>query len=115
MTISADLLPHTITIITPVEVQDSRGATVLSYRPEDGATTRTAAAYVRPVRAGEDTGDRDAIDRRRQAHTNDMAVTALERAQHDDVTYAVDGEPQVWRTTPGGTGHTKLQLRRVDG
>lgn len=122
MTIEAGLLPHTITIITPAEVEDAYGNTVLTYDPELGATTRTAAAYVRPFggiqgsSATEVTVDRDAVTAAWQVHTNDANVTALNRITYDGVAHEVDGKPNVWVTDPRGRpGHTKLLIRRVDG
>lgn len=122
MTISARMLPHTITIITPVEVPAAYNNVALSYRTEDGATTRTAAAYVRPLggtqgaSAPEVTTDRDAVMTAWQAHTNDLNVTATERVIYDGATFEIDGLPNAWRSKPGGQpGHTKLQMRRVDG
>ena len=122
MTIEPGLLPHTITIVTPVEVTDGYGNTVLSYNLDDGATTRQASAYVRPLggtqgaSAPEVTDGRDAVSSAWQVHTNDSAVTALERIEHEGVAYEIDGKPNIWDTDPRGRpGHTKLQMRRVDG
>lgn len=120
--ISGRMLPHTITITTPVEVPADYNNTALSYEVSDGATTRTAAAYVRPLGGGqgdaaaEETFDRDAVETAWRVHTNDLNVDALERITHDGVVYDIDGQPLAWRTKPGGApGHTKLQMRRVDG
>lgn len=114
--ISARMLPHTITITTPVEVDAGYNNVELSYRPEDGATTRTAAAYVRPMPGGEDTVDRDAVERLWRVHANDLAVTAVEQIVFNSVVYEIDGEPEIRATKPGGgAGHTKLKMRRVDG
>lgn len=116
----ARMLPQTITILTATTTTDGYGNTVLDWT---SPASRTAAAYVRPVStsvrpAGDEFVDagRDVSERAWQVHTNDQAVTAFERVVHDGVTYEIDGDPLVWKTAPGGRlGHTKLQLRRVDG
>lgn len=107
------LLPHQITILTAGETVDDYGNTVQTWA---APAARTAAAYVRPAPASEDIADRDAVTAQWQVHTNDLAVSALNRVVYDGVTYEVDGQPLTWKTLPGGrTGHTKLLLRRVDG
>lgn len=116
----AQMLPHTITIRTPGTATDAYGNTVPSWAT---ATTRTAAAYVRPqstsVRpAGNEHVEvgRDVSELSWQAHTNDAAITALDRIDWNGLTYEVDGEPLRWPSAPGGRlSFTKLQLRRVAG
>jgi hypothetical protein len=116
----ARMLPHTITIRTPGETTDAYGNTVPDW---DTATTRTAAAYVRPqstsVRpAGNEHVEvgRDVSERSWQVHTNDSAITVTDRIVWDGVTYEVDGDPLRWVSAPGGRlSFTKVQLRRVDG
>jgi hypothetical protein len=113
--ISARLLPETITILTAATTTDLYGNTVPDWT---SPASRTAAAYVRPVATSDEHADdgRDVSDRRWQLHTNDQAVTAFDRIVRDGVTYEVEGDPLVWAHLPGGrAGHTKLQLRRVDG
>jgi hypothetical protein len=114
------MLPHTITILTPGVTTDAYGNTAPDW---SSPASRTAAAYVRPQSTSvRPSGDehvevgRDVSERSFQVHTNDAAVTAFERVVYAGVTYDVDGEPLVWASPPGGRlGHTKLQLRRVDG
>lgn len=114
--IRPNLLTHEITIITPGRVDDGYGNEVLTYEPAEGATTREARAYVRPAPASEDVVDRNAVTAAWQVHTNDLAVTALDRVAFDGLPYDIDGQPNVWRTIPGGRpGHAKFLLRRVDG
>ncbi|MFI6238342.1 hypothetical protein ACIBEF_00520 [Micromonospora sp. NPDC050795] len=110
------LLPHQITIVTPGRVDDGYGNEVLTYDPDEGATSRDRAAYVRPAPASEDVVDRNAVTSAWQVHTNDLEVAALERVVFDGITYDIDGQPNVWRVIPGGrSGHSKFLLRRVDG
>lgn len=118
----ARMLPHRITILTRGTATDAYGNTVPDWVT---ATSRTAAAYVRPASSstgGPTSGDeyvdvgRDVIDRSFQVHTNDAAINALDRVVHDGVTYEVDGQPAIWTSAPGGRlGHTKFRMRRVDG
>lgn len=122
MTISADLLPHTITIVTPAQAEDGYGNTALTYDQGQGATSRIVAAYVRPfagnqgTSAPEVTVDRDAVTAAWQVHTNDLTLTALDRIEYNGVAYDIDGKPNIWESDPRGRpGHTKLLLRRVDG
>jgi head-tail adaptor len=118
--IDADLLPHTITVLTPTVTTDSYGNTVQDWA---APVERQVAAYVRPgsgssrsAAASEDTADRDAVTTVWQVHTNDQAITALDRVRHNGVVYDIDGRPLSWDKAPDGeTGHTKLLLRRVDG
>lgn len=109
----ARMLPHSITITTPARGQDGYGNEVLDYV---AGTTRQRPAYVRPAPASENVADRDAVTAAWQVHSNDLDVTALDRVTFDGTTYEVDGQPNVWRTIPGGRpGHSKFLLRRVDG
>lgn len=111
----ARMLPHQITILTPGTTTDGYGNQVPDWA---AATSRTAAAYVRPWTPGDENVDagRDVSDRVWQVHTNDSAVTAFDRIVHDGVTYEIDGDPMIRKLAPGGRlGHTKLRLRRVDG
>jgi head-tail adaptor len=111
--IDADLLPHTITVITPTLTTDSYGNTVQSWATP---AERQVIAYVRPAPASEDIVDRNTVTAVWQVHTNDQAITALNRIRHNGVVYEVDGRPLTWDKAPDGkTGHTKLLLRRVDG
>lgn len=113
----ARMLPHRITITSPGRVDDGYGNEVLSYDPADGATVReNVPAYVRPAPASEDVVDRNAVTAAWQVHCNDLDVTALDRVAYDGTAYDIDGQPNVWRTIPGGRpGHSKFLLRRVDG
>lgn len=111
------MLPHRIDITDPGRGTDDYGNEVLSYDPADGATFREdVPAYVRPAPASEDVVDRNAVTAAWQVHCNDLDVTALARVTFQGVTYEVDGQPNVWRTLPGGRpGHSKFLLKRVDG
>lgn len=111
--IDADLLPHTIDVLTAATVDDGYG----NARPNWAtATERTVPAYVRPAPASEDIVDRDAVTAVWQVHTNDLNITAADRVRFDGVVYDVHGKPLVWRLLPGGDpGHTKLLLKKVDG
>lgn len=113
MVIRAMLLSQEITILTPGETTDDYGNTVQDW---SAPTERTVAAYVRPAAASENIADRNAVTAAWQVHTNDRNIGALDRIRYDGVVYEIDGKPLTWDKTPrGGTGHTKLLLRRVDG
>lgn len=120
MVIQADLLSQEITILSAPLTVDDYSNQVPDWA---NATSRTAAAYVRPISSSlRPSGDeyvepgRNVVEAAYQVHTNDLAVSALDRVVFDGLTYEVDGQPLVWKVDPEGeTGHAKFLLRRVAG
>jgi len=111
--IDTALLPQQIIVLTAAAAQDEYGNAVPDW---SAPASRTIAAYVRPAAASENVADRDAVTAQWQVHTNDLAITALDRIVYHGVTYEIDGKPLTWDVAPDGeVGHTKLLLRRVDG
>ena len=111
--ILAELLSQEIVIRSAPLATDVYGNQVPDWA---SATSRTAAAYVRPAPASENVADRNAVEAQWQVHTNDLAVTALDRVDFDGETYEIDGQPLIWKVDPeGATGHAKFLLRRVAG
>lgn len=106
--IRAGYLPHTLTVLVPVQTTDRYGDKVASFSA-DNPSNFEVNAFVQPAQGDEVNQNRDAVEYKYKAFTNSR-VDAHARVVYDGEELFVDGEPLRW-DTPNGTHHYELNLR----
>ena len=122
--ISPGLLPHTVTILSAIAVDDG----VLAKRRQvtaDSPRTHTRG-FVQMGSSGENTDNRDQQSEYGILYLDPtITVTADDRIQwqppgRDTMTFEVDGEPQIFDQLYGPTGtatphHQRVTIKRIRG
>lgn len=125
MGVSSALLPHTVTVVEPVEQTDAYNNVTLDYGV---SATRTVlepggpndGAWLQQDQRSEPHPDgRDPLDQRWLMVTNYPSITGKARIEWDDhpqgpVVFTIDGPPEP-AYTPTGFHHLECTLRVTEG
>lgn len=112
--IPARLLPHTVTIVHPVETIDSHGNAIRSP-----GVSHTSAAFVQPRTQSENHDQRDELVGTWRMFTNDPDVGGYDQVLWSQdgappLTFEVVGPPATW-DNPSGLHHNEVTIRLVEG
>lgn len=109
MTLPANLLPHTVDVLTPTLSADRYGHPTPNWAL---AATATAGAFVQPVSAVEDLADRDTILDTFVVFTN-APIDALDRVVWAGGTYEAAGSSEPFYVGAGTVHHYRTTIRRA--
>lgn len=118
MPVPVALLPHTVTVIEPVEQTDAYNNATFDYG--DDATRTQVAAWLQQDQRSEPHPDgRDPLDQRWLMVTNYPSITGKARIEWGDhpqgpVVFTIDGPPEP-AYTPTGFHHLECTLRVTEG